>query len=148
AMRRALSNLVRSVGYDVRAFASAQEYLTTRRPDVPSCLVLDVQLPGLSGLDLQAELAKTDTPTPIIFLTGHGDIPMTVRAIRAGAMDFLTKPVDGQVLLEAIRQGMTRSRRQRLAEQGSRLGAVEAKAQTLERQVASLRSVLDDRFGF
>jgi DNA-binding NtrC family response regulator len=148
AMRRALSSLMCSVGYDVRAFATAQEYLTAQRPDGATCLVLDVQLPGLSGLDLQEELAKRDNPTPIIFLTGHGDIPMTVRAIRAGAVDFLTKPVNGHALLEAIRRGMTRFRHQRLADQGPQLGAVETKTGTLERHAASVQSALDDRFGF
>jgi DNA-binding NtrC family response regulator len=148
SMRRALSNLIRSVGFDVRAFASAQEYLTTRRPNGPTCLVLDVQLPGLSGLDLQQELAKTDNATPIVFLTGHGDIPMTVRALKAGAVDFLTKPVDDQALFEAIRQGMTRSQHQRLAGRPQGPDTAEAQAQTLEHQVGSIRSALDDGSGF
>ena len=92
SMRKAVGSLVRSAGLTVQTFPSAQEFLAVPRPDVPSCLVLDVQLPGLSGLDLQEELAKADVQIPIIFLTGHGDIPMTVRAMKAGALEFLTKP--------------------------------------------------------
>jgi DNA-binding NtrC family response regulator len=102
SVRRALGGLVRSAGLTVQTFPSAQEFLAFSRPDVPSCLVLDVQLPGLSGLDLQQELAKADVQIPIIFLTGHGDIPMTVRAMKAGALEFLTKPFDDEDLLQAI----------------------------------------------
>src|SRR5215510_8061830 len=100
--RESLSNLLRSMGLNVQTCASAHEFLTRPRPAVPSCLVLDVQLPGLSGLDLQQELAKSHAPMPIIFLTGHGDIPMTVRAMKAGAIDFLTKPFRDQDLLTAV----------------------------------------------
>jgi DNA-binding NtrC family response regulator len=103
SVREALENLIRSVGLKVRTFASAHEFLANSHPDVPGCLVLDVDLPGLSGLDLQQKLVKSNIQVPIIFLTGHGDIPMTVRAIKAGALDFLTKPVDDQELLRAIR---------------------------------------------
>jgi len=105
--REGVAGLIRSAGLRARTFASAQEFLATPRPDVPSCLVLDVNLPGLSGLDLQQELAKSGDQVPIIFLTGHGDIPMTVRAVKAGAVDFLTKPFDDEDLLNAIRQCIT-----------------------------------------
>jgi DNA-binding NtrC family response regulator len=105
--REGVAGLIRSAGLKARTFASAQEFLATPRPDVPSCLVLDVNLPGLSGLDLQQELAKSGDQIRIIFLTGHGDIPMTVRAVKAGAFDFLTKPFDDEDLLNAIRQCMT-----------------------------------------
>src|SRR5262252_8480868 len=110
SMRRALGALVRLAGLTVQAFPSAREFLAFPRPDVPSCLVLDVRLPGLSGLDLQQELAKADVQIPIIFLTGHGDIPITVRAMKAGALEFLTKPFDDQDLLEAIHQAIKRDR--------------------------------------
>ena len=110
SVRRALGGLVRLAGLTVQTFPSAQEFLAFSRPDVPSCLVLDVQLPGLSGLDLQEELAKADVQIPIIFLTGHGDIPMTVRAMKAGALEFLTKPFDNEDLLEAIRVAINRDR--------------------------------------
>src|SRR5262245_7608740 len=113
SMRRALGALVRLAGLRVQTFPSAQEFLAFPRPDVPSCLVLDVQLPGLSGLDLQEELAKADVQIPIIFLTGHGDIPMSVRAMKAGALEFLTKPFDDQDLLQAIQQGLGRDSRAR-----------------------------------
>jgi DNA-binding NtrC family response regulator len=109
SVREAVESLVRSAGFQVHAFASAQEFLATPRRKVPSCLVLDVQLPGLSGLDLQQELAKADERIAIIFLTGHGDIPTSVRAMKAGAHEFLTKPlVDGD-LVKAIEQAMVRS---------------------------------------
>jgi DNA-binding NtrC family response regulator len=108
--RESLRNLIRSMGLNVQTFASAHEFLTSQRPDAPSCLVLDIQLPGLSGLDLQQELAKVNTPIPIIFITGHGDIPMTVRAMKAGAIEFLTKPFRDQDLLNAVEQGIHRGR--------------------------------------
>ncbi len=111
SVREALGSLIRSVGLRVEAFASAQEFLTHPQADAPSCLVLDVQLPGLSGLDLQQELAKADIQIPIIFLTGHGDIPMSVRAIKAGALEFLTKPFNDEDLLDAIQQGIARNQR-------------------------------------
>jgi FixJ family two-component response regulator len=110
SVRRAVGSLIRLAGLTVQAFPSAQEFLAFPRPDVPSCLVLDVQLPGLSGLDLQEELAKVDVQIPIIFLTGHGDIPMTVRAMKAGALEFLTKPFDDEDLLEAIHEAIKRDR--------------------------------------
>jgi len=102
--REGVAGLIRSAGMRTRTFASGQEFLSAARPEIPSCLVLDVNLPGLSGLDVQEELAKSGTHIPIIFLTGHGDIPMTVRAVKAGAVDFLTKPFDDEDLLNAIRQ--------------------------------------------
>src|SRR5215469_13514049 len=110
SVRKAVGSLVRSAGLTVQTFASAQEFLAFSRPDVPSCLVLDVQLPGLSGLDLQEELTKADVQIPIIFLTGHGDIPMTVRAMKAGALEFLPKPFEDQDLLDAIQQAIKRDR--------------------------------------
>jgi FixJ family two-component response regulator/DNA-binding winged helix-turn-helix (wHTH) protein/tetratricopeptide (TPR) repeat protein len=108
SVRKAVASLIRSAGLRAETFASAQEFLAGPRTEGPSCLVLDVQLPGLNGLDLQQELAKADIQIPTIFLTGHGDIPMTVRAIKAGALEFLTKPFDDEDLLHAIRQGIAR----------------------------------------
>jgi FixJ family two-component response regulator len=113
-LRESLKNLMRSVGLRVEAFASAQEFLRSPRPEVPSCLVLDVRLPGLSGLDLQRQMAEGDRDMPIIFITGHGDIPMTVQAMKAGAVEFLTKPFRDQELLDAIQQALERDRRARL----------------------------------
>ena len=101
--REGVARLIRSAGLMTKTFASGEEFLATPRPNMPSCLVLDVNLPGLNGLDLQRELAKSRPQVPIIFLTGHGDIPMTVRAVKAGAANFLTKPVDDEALLDAIR---------------------------------------------
>jgi FixJ family two-component response regulator len=108
SVREALSSLIRSVGLNVKTFSSAQEFLTSQRPDAPACLVLDVRLPGLSGLDLQRELAATHSSIPIIFITGHGDIPTTVEAMKAGAVEFLTKPFRDQDLLDAIQQAIER----------------------------------------
>ena len=110
SMREALQRLLRSVGLQVTTFASAHEFLHHRGADVPGCLVLDVRLPGLSGLDLQHELAAAQLDLPIIFITGYGDVPMTVRAMKAGAVEFLTKPFGDDVLLSAIRQAIERSR--------------------------------------
>ena len=112
-VREALESLLRSASFRVQSFSSAQTFLSYRRPEVPCCVVLDVQLPGLSGLDLQQELAKADIRIPIIFITGHGDIPMSVRAIKAGALEFLTKPFDDEDLLDAIQQGIARDRQAR-----------------------------------
>ena len=106
SMREALTDLISSVGLSVEAFKSAREFLENRRPDAPACLVLDVRLPGLSGLDLQRELLRTEAPIPIIFITGHGDIPMSVRAIKEGAVDFLAKPFRDQDLLDAIQHAL------------------------------------------
>ena len=110
SMRESLHDLLCSTGLTVQTFASAHEFLTHRRPTAPSCLVLDVQLPGLSGLELQQELAKDEAPMPIIFITGHGDIPMTVRAMKAGASEFLTKPFRDQDLLTAVAQALHNGR--------------------------------------
>ena len=112
-LRASLTNLLRSVGLRVAAFASAQEFLRSPRPEGPSCLVLDVRLPGLSGLELQQQLVAGDLAMPIIFITGHGDIPMTVRAIKAGAIEFLTKPFRDQELLDAVQLGIERDRARR-----------------------------------
>jgi FixJ family two-component response regulator len=113
AVRDALGNLLRSVGLDVRLFASAPELLKSERPDVPSCLVLDVRLPGRSGLEFQRELAAANIHVPIIFITGHGDIPMSVKAMKDGAIEFLTKPFRDQDLLDAIQLGLARDRARR-----------------------------------
>ena len=113
SVRKGLENLLRSAGFTVQTFSSAREFLASARPDVPSCLLLDVQLPGLSGLDLQQELAKGGIQIPIIFITGHGDIPMSVRAMKAGALEFLTKPVNDEDLLDAIQQAIARDHRAR-----------------------------------
>jgi len=109
-VRRALERLIRAAGFDVRTFASAQDFLREERPDTPGCLVLDVRLPDLSGMDLQQELIRTGDEMPIVFITGHGDIPMTVRAMKAGAVEFLTKPFRDQDLLGAIEHGIARHR--------------------------------------
>jgi RNA polymerase sigma factor (sigma-70 family) len=110
SIREALDSLFRSAGLSVQTFASAPEFLAGPPPDVPSCLVLDVQLPGLNGLDLQQELAKANVQIPIIFITGHGDIPTSVRAMKAGAAEFLTKPFRDQDLLDGIQQCIERDR--------------------------------------
>jgi FixJ family two-component response regulator len=118
SVRRAIKLLLESVGLQVELFDSAGQFLRAGRPDVPSCLVLDIRLPGVSGLDIQQELAETDVHIPIIFITAHGDIPMTVRAMKAGAVEFLTKPFRDQDLLDAIQVALERDqgRRQREAE--------------------------------
>jgi FixJ family two-component response regulator len=113
SVRDGLARLFRSVQLSVEVFASAQEFLANERPDVPSCLVLDVRLPGLSGFDFQVELMKADIRIPIIFITGHGDIPMTVRAMKAGAVDFLAKPFRDQDLLDAVATAIQRDRTRR-----------------------------------
>jgi FixJ family two-component response regulator len=110
SIRDALSNLLRSVGLQVETFDTAQEFLARPRPDAPGCLVLDVRLPGLSGLDLQRELLKSEIEVPIIFITGHGDIRMSVEAMKAGAVEFLEKPFRDQELLDAVRQAIERDR--------------------------------------
>jgi FixJ family two-component response regulator len=109
-VRRSAKELIESIGLRVQAFGSAREFLEAQRPDAPGCLVLDIRLPGLSGLDLQRELAKTSSPLPIIFISGHGDIPMTVQAMKAGAIEFLPKPFRDQQLLDAIAQAIERDR--------------------------------------
>ena len=129
SMRDALQRLLRSVGLQVATFASAREFLHHRGADVPGCLVLDVRLPGLSGLDLQRELAAAQLDLPIIFITGYGDIPMTVQAMKAGAVEFLTKPFRDQDLLDAIQHALERDRvarvqRMELAELRERFDAL------------------------
>ena len=131
SFRRSTELLVQSAGFDVQGFSSAEEFLRNRRPDVPSCLILDVRLPHLSGLDLQRQLFKTDADIPIIFITGHGDIPMTVQAMKSGAAEFLTKPFREQELLDAIRRAID-------SDQASRLRRAELA--DLRRQYQSLTS--------
>ena len=109
-IRDGLQSLIRSVGLRVETFASAQDFLGAKRPDTPACLVLDVRMPGLSGLDLQLKLRDDGIPVPIIFITGHGDIPMSVRAMKEGAHEFLTKPVRGQDLLDAVQKALASDR--------------------------------------
>ncbi|MGA7924427.1 MAG: response regulator transcription factor [Candidatus Sulfotelmatobacter sp.] len=116
SIRDALKSLIRSVGLRVELFESPREFLQAKRPDAPSCLVLDVRLPGESGLDLQRELADASIHIPIIFITGHGDIPMSVQAKKAGAVEFLTKPFRDQDLLDAIQQALERDKTRRLQE--------------------------------
>jgi RNA polymerase sigma factor (sigma-70 family) len=113
SVRSSLKFLISSVGLEVESFDSADSFLKRKLPDVPSCLVLDVRLPGLSGLDFQRELAARNIRTPIVFITGHGDIPMTVRAMKAGAVEFLTKPFRDQDLLDAVRIALDRDRARR-----------------------------------
>jgi len=116
AMRTTLSSLFRSVGLRVELFGSAYEFARIKMPDVASCLVLDIRLPGVSGLDFQAELAKADIRIPIIFMTGHGDIPMSVKAMKAGAIDFLTKPFRDQDILDAVIRAIGRDQKRRDSE--------------------------------
>jgi FixJ family two-component response regulator len=109
-VRAAIQGMLKSVGLHSEIFATAQEFLQSKRPDVPSCLVLDVRLPGVNGLDFQRQLADADVRIPIIFITGHGDIPMTVKAMKSGAVEFLTKPFRDQELLDAIHLAIERDR--------------------------------------
>lgn len=113
SVREALDGLIRSVHLSVRTFGSTEEFLQFKRPDAPGCLVLDVRLPGLSGLDFQHEMTKSDIALPVIFITGHGDVPMSVRALKAGAIEFLPKPFRDQDLLDAIHVGVERDRARR-----------------------------------
>jgi len=139
SMRRALTNLFQSVGLEVAAFGSAPEMLQCRLPEVASCLVLDIRLPGLSGLDLQTELAKANVHIPIIFITGHGDIPMTVRAMKGGAVDFLTKPFGDQDLLDAVTTAIERDRgRRELEKTVANLQSLYEKLSSREREVLAL----------
>ncbi len=138
SMRRALEGLLASVGHEVRLFASAPEFMQAPRNDVPGCLLLDVRLPGMSGLAFQQELTKAGVALPIIFVTGHGDVPMSVRAMKAGAVEFLTKPFDDQVLLDSVHSALECDRARRLDAAG--LAALQARYQELtdrERQVMS-----------
>jgi FixJ family two-component response regulator len=117
SFRTAVTRLLRATGYEVRTYGSASAFLTTELSNDPGCLVLDVRMPDLNGLDLQQSLAVMEEPLPVIFLTGHGDIPMSVRAMRAGAVDFLTKPVRREVLLGAVRNALIRDAQDRAARQ-------------------------------
>jgi len=139
AMRESLDSLIRSVGLGVESFSSAQEFLRQKTPEAPACLVLDIRLPGLSGLDLQRELLGKDRQIPIIFITGHGDIPMSVRAMKAGAIEFLTKPFRDQDLLDAIHQAIEHDRAALL--QRAELAELQARYQMVtprEREVMKL----------
>jgi FixJ family two-component response regulator len=118
SLRAALDSLFRSVGLATRLYGSTQEFLDAPRADAPSCMVLDVRLPGLSGLDFQAKLGETDIRMPVIVMTGHGDIPMTVRAMKAGAVDFLTKPFRDQDMLDAVGKAIERDRARRAEAKG------------------------------
>jgi len=108
--RRSTERLIRAAGFNVQPFTSARDFLKNPRPQGPACLVLDVRMPGLSGIDLQRELTQSGIDIPIIFITGHGDIPMSVRAMKAGATEFLTKPFKGRVLLDAVRSAVEKDR--------------------------------------
>jgi FixJ family two-component response regulator len=129
AIRDGLESLIRSVGLRVSTFASAAEFLAATRPDVPCCMVLDVRMPGQSGLELLREMRTAGTFIPTIFVTGHGDIPMTVRAMKDGAMEFLTKPVRGQELLDAIQKAIARDRE--LRKKRAELGQLRARFDSL-----------------
>jgi len=139
AMRAAIRGLLKSVGLPSESYGTAEEFPRSKRPDGPSCLVLDVSLPGVSGLDFQRQLADAGIQIPIIFITGHGDIPMTVKAMKSGALEFLTKPFQDQDLLDAIRQaldrdGVARQKQSNLAELRKRYEALTAR----EREVMGL----------
>ena len=139
SMRRALDNLLKSVGFAVELFSSPQEFLQSERPNRPGCIVLDVRFPGRSGLDMQRDLASSDVQLPIIFITGYGDVPMSVRAMKAGAVEFLTKPFRDQDLLDAVGTALEADRTRRAGE--TRMAELRARSDTLtarERQVMSL----------
>jgi FixJ family two-component response regulator len=143
SVRRALTRLIKSAGYEVQAFASARDFLEhgTAGCDGPACLVLDVRMPGLSGLDLQQELEAANALLPIIFITGHGDIPMSVKAMKHGAVDFLPKPVKDKVLLSAIEQALDRAVRERSAH--DELDDIRGRLETLTpRELEVLRLVI------
>ena len=144
SMREALESLVRSAGFSVETFASAQDFLARRRADGPSCLVLDVRLPGVSGLDLQKRIVEANREIPIVFITGHGDVPTSVRAMKAGAVEFLTKPFSDRDLLDAIEQAIRRdqSARRQQAEMQDLCGRYESltprERQVMEKVVSGL----------
>jgi FixJ family two-component response regulator len=142
SVRKGLERLIRSLGWQAEIFASAQEFLDRPRTVAPGCLVLDLQLPGLSGLDLQKRMVEAGLETPIVFLTGHGDIPASVKAMKAGAVEFLTKPVDEQDLLNAIQEAIERDRRTRehqaeTRDLRDRYQSLTAREQEVMRQVIS-----------
>jgi FixJ family two-component response regulator len=139
SVRRAIKRLIESVGLQVELFGSAPEFLRRKRPDAPSCLVLDIRLPGISGLDFQRQLADANIHIPIIFITGHGDIPMSVRAMKGGAVEFLTKPFRDQDLLDAIQLALERDRIRR--QQESEIKALRERFESLtprEREILLL----------
>src|SRR3981189_39683 len=139
AIRRALDNLLRSVGLDVELFGSPQDFLQSERPDRPGCIVLDVRFPGRSGLDMQREISSANTSLPIIFITGYGDIPMSVRAMKAGAVEFLTKPFRDQDLLDAVGVALEKDRMRR--EQEKEITGLQQRFDSLtarEREVTSM----------
>jgi FixJ family two-component response regulator len=141
ALRDSVARLLRSLGLDARLFASISEFLGSDPPDGPTCLVLDVRLPGKSGLDLQRELATANRELPIIFITGHGDIPMSVQAMKGGAIEFLTKPFRDQELLDAIQLGLSRDRARRVNEEAlaalrDRFGSLSPREREIMVQVA------------
>lgn len=142
SVREGLQSLIRSVGWRAETFASAQEFLARAQAGVPSCLILDLQLPGLSGLDLQKRMAERELEVPIVFLTGHGNIPASVQAIKGGAVEFLTKPVDERELFQAIQEAIERDRRTReqhaqLRELRERYETLTPREQEIMQQVAS-----------
>jgi FixJ family two-component response regulator len=139
AVRTTLSSLFRSIGLRVELFGSAHEFAQVKMPDVASCLVLDIRLPGVSGLDFQAELAEADIRIPIIFMTGHGDIPMSVKAMKAGAIDFLTKPFRDQDILDAVSRALERDQKRRDSEKAvSELRILSDSLTSREREVMTL----------
>jgi len=145
SMRGALENLIDSVGLEVRAFASPQEFLRAEHPDLPGCLVLDVRLPGTSGLAFQEDLAKAGIALPVIFITGHGNIQMSVRAMKAGAVEFLTKPFHDQEMLDAIQAALERDRARRrdagvIAELKARYAALTERERETMKLVAAGRA--------
>jgi FixJ family two-component response regulator len=138
-IREGLQSLIKSVGLRVETFASAQDFLVAKRPDAPACLILDVRMPGLNGLDLQRKLSEADVRVPIIFITGHGDIPMSVRAMKEGAQEFLTKPVRGQDLLDAVQKAIAGDRG--LRKERAELSEIRARFESLtprEKEVLDL----------
>ena len=142
SVREGLSSLIRSAGLQVETFASAQEFLARPRTEAPSCLILDLQLPGLNGLDLQKRMAEAELEIPIVFLTGHGNIPASVQAMKAGAVEFLTKPFDEHDLLQAIQEAIERDRRTRqqhadIRELQNRYQSLTAREQEVMQQVVS-----------
>ncbi|MEW6257476.1 MAG: response regulator transcription factor [Pseudomonadota bacterium] len=139
ALREGLSSLFRSIGLQVALFASAGELLAAKLPDSPRCLVLDIRLPGVSGLDFQGQLVRSEIAMPIIFMTGHGDIPMSVRAMKAGAVDFLTKPFRDQDMLDAVSAALQMDRERREAQAATdRLHALYGSLTEREKQIMAL----------
>ena len=142
SVREGLESLIRSAGWKAETFASAQEFLARPRAEMPCCLILDLQLPGLSGLDLQKRMTEVELEIPIVFLTGHGNIPASVQAMKAGAVEFLTKPFDEEQLLQAIREALERDRRNRqqraeMCELRDRYESLTAREQEVMQQVVA-----------